>query len=159
MLGPDACSNSTGVQGAGGEKMPCSYGTITPPNWGAVGPLALQPILHRAGSLLMTNLGRAADGQPALLNQRGERNMSDRLPSFIDRHIAARLHARRLEVGVTQEQAARAIGVTFQQYQKYEHATNRISAGKLYLLAQMLDVRVQYFFEGLGRRSNKRRKV
>ena len=83
--------------------------------------------------------------------------MSDRLPNAIDRHVASRLRLRRLEAGVTQTQLAQAVGVTFQQLQKYEGATNRISAGALYQLALTLDVPVQYFFDGLSRRDKKRR--
>jgi transcriptional regulator with XRE-family HTH domain len=61
-----------------------------------------------------------------------------------------------LEAGMTQTQLAQAVGVTFQQSQKYEGATNRISAGALYQLALTLDVPVQYFFGGLSRRHKKR---
>ena len=82
--------------------------------------------------------------------------MSDRLPNAIDRHVASRLRLRRLEEGMTQTQLAQAVGVTFQQLQKYEGATNRISAGALYQLALTLDVPVQYFFDGLSRRHKKR---
>ena len=82
--------------------------------------------------------------------------MSDRLPNAIDRHVASRLRLRRLEVGLSQTALADALGVTFQQLQKYEGATNRISAGALYQLALTLDVPVQYFFDGLSRRRNKR---
>ena len=83
--------------------------------------------------------------------------MSDRLPNAIDGHVASRLRLRRLEAGMTQTQLAQAVGVTFQQLQKYEGATNRISAGALYQLALTLDVPVQYFFGGLSRRDKKRR--
>ena len=58
---------------------------------------------------------------------------------------------------MTQTQLAQAVGFTFQQLQKYEGATNRISAGALYQLALTLDVPVQYFFDGLSRRDKKRR--
>src|SRR6476661_10286301 len=78
--------------------------------------------------------------------------MSDRLPNAIDRHIASRLRSRRLEVGITQKQLAHAVGVTFQQFQKYERAINRLSAGALYRLALALQIPVQYFFEGLTAR-------
>jgi transcriptional regulator with XRE-family HTH domain len=78
--------------------------------------------------------------------------MSDRLPNAIDRHIASRLRSRRLEAGITQKQLAHAVGVTFQQFQKYEGAINRISAGALYQLALALQIPVQYFFEGLTAR-------
>jgi transcriptional regulator with XRE-family HTH domain len=82
--------------------------------------------------------------------------MSDRLPNAIDRHVASRLRLRRLEAGLSQTVLADALGVTFQQLQKYEGATNRISAGALYQLALTLDVPVQYFFDGLSRRDKKR---
>jgi transcriptional regulator with XRE-family HTH domain len=81
--------------------------------------------------------------------------MSDRLPSAIDRHVASRLRLRRLEAGLSQTTLAAALGVTFQQLQKYEGAINRISAGALYQLALTLDVPVQYFFDGLSRRDKK----
>jgi len=58
--------------------------------------------------------------------------VSDRLPSAIDRHVASRVLLRRQEAGLTQQMVADALGVTFQQFQKYERAINRISAGTLY---------------------------
>ena len=85
--------------------------------------------------------------------------MSDRLPNAVDRHVASRLRLRRLEPGMTQTQLAQAVGVTFQQLQKYEGAINRMAAGALYQLALTLDVPVQYFFDGLSRRDKKRRKL
>jgi transcriptional regulator with XRE-family HTH domain len=79
--------------------------------------------------------------------------MSDRLPSAVDRHVASRVCLRRREMGMTQKELSQALGVTFQQLQKYERAINRVSAGTLYRLALKLEVPVQYFFEGLrGRR-------
>jgi transcriptional regulator with XRE-family HTH domain len=85
--------------------------------------------------------------------------MPNRLPSAIDRHVASRLRARRLEAGMNQKQLAEAIGVTFQQLQKYERAINRIPAGRLYQLALAFDEPVQYFFEGLRGRAKRRRTV
>ena len=82
--------------------------------------------------------------------------MSGRLPNAIDRRVASRLRLRRLEAGLTQTMLADALGISFQQLQKYEGATNRISAGALYQLAVPLDVPVQYFFDGLSRRDKKR---
>ena len=83
--------------------------------------------------------------------------MSDRLPNAMNRHVASRLRLRRPEAGLSQTMLADAVGVTFQQLQKYEGAINRISAGALYQLALTLDVPVQYFFDGLSRRNKKRR--
>jgi transcriptional regulator with XRE-family HTH domain len=82
--------------------------------------------------------------------------VSDRLPNAIDRHVASRLRLRRREMGLSQEIVANALGVTFQQFQKYEGAINRISAGALYRLAIALEVPVGYFFEGLRDRRIKR---
>ena len=75
--------------------------------------------------------------------------MSDRLPNEIDRHVASRMRLRRLEMGLSQETVANALGVTFQQFQKYERSINRLSAGALYRIAVALEVPVAYFFEEL----------
>jgi transcriptional regulator with XRE-family HTH domain len=67
----------------------------------------------------------------------------------IDRHIAARLRQLRITTGLTQQMLADLIGVTCQQAHKYETGTNRISASRLYLIAKVLEVDPEYFFEGL----------
>lgn len=67
----------------------------------------------------------------------------------IDRHIGARLRQRRVMNGLTQQGLADLIGVTYQQAHKYENGVNRIAAGRLYTIAQVLRVDVGYFFEGL----------
>ncbi|MFZ1428762.1 MAG: helix-turn-helix transcriptional regulator [Geminicoccaceae bacterium] len=71
-------------------------------------------------------------------------------PMATDRHVAARLRRRRLMLGLTQQEMAELIGVTFQQAHKYETGMNRISAGRLYQIAEALGVSVAYFFQGLG---------
>lgn len=68
----------------------------------------------------------------------------------IDRHVANRLHLRRLELKITQQMLARAVGLSYQQIQKYETAVNRIGAGRMYCIARALGVRPSYFFAGLG---------
>jgi transcriptional regulator with XRE-family HTH domain len=73
-----------------------------------------------------------------------------RQPSVVDKHVGARLRAARLEAGKSQTQVAEALGVAFQQVQKYEKGTNRISAGTLHELSRLLDTPVQFFFDGLG---------
>ncbi len=80
------------------------------------------------------------------------RKQAPRSPNAIDRHIASRLRLRRLEAGMTQKELAEALGISFQQVQKYENGTNRISARALYQVSIALVVPVQYFFEGLGER-------
>lgn len=68
-----------------------------------------------------------------------------------DRHVGARIRERRIMLGLSQQQMADMIGVTYQQAHKYERGINRISAGRLYEIAQVLRVPVEYFFETLSR--------
>src|SRR5215210_2525447 len=67
-----------------------------------------------------------------------------------DRHVGARIRERRVMMGLSQQQLARMVGVTYQQAHKYERGLNRISAGRLFEIAQVLDVPVSFFFEGLA---------
>lgn len=67
----------------------------------------------------------------------------------VDRHVGGRVRERRIMLGLTQQQLADLIGVTYQQAHKYERAINRISAGRLFEIAQVLGVPVSYFFAGL----------
>jgi transcriptional regulator with XRE-family HTH domain len=68
----------------------------------------------------------------------------------IDQHVGERIRVRRAELGLTQEQLAQALKVSYQQVQKYETGANRISAGRIYEIARKLDVDISYFFEALG---------
>ena len=74
----------------------------------------------------------------------------DTVPNPIDVHVGLRIRLRRKELGVSQEKLAEAIGLTFQQVQKYERAANRVSASKLYEMARALETSTAYFFEGLA---------
>lgn len=65
----------------------------------------------------------------------------------VDVLLGVRLRARREEIGVSQATVAKAAGVTFQQLQKYETGTNRVSASRLYDIAQFLKVPISYFFD------------
>lgn len=67
----------------------------------------------------------------------------------VDRHVGARMRERRIMLGLTQQQMAELIGVTYQQAHKYEKGINRVAAGRLYNIAQALGVEINYFFEGL----------
>ena len=67
-----------------------------------------------------------------------------------DRHVGGRIRERRVMLGLSQQQLAQMIGVTYQQAHKYERGLNRISAGRLYEIAQVLSVPVSWFFEGLS---------
>jgi transcriptional regulator with XRE-family HTH domain len=68
----------------------------------------------------------------------------------IDNHVGERIRERRIMLGLTQQQLAKTLGVTYQQTHKYEHGFNRVSAGRLYEIARALDVPVTYFYEGVA---------
>jgi len=68
----------------------------------------------------------------------------------IDQHVGERIRLLRTERGLTQEQLAAALEVSYQQVQKYETGANRISAGRIYEIARKLGVDVGFFFDGLG---------
>jgi transcriptional regulator with XRE-family HTH domain len=67
----------------------------------------------------------------------------------IDKHIGRRIREQRENLGMTQGQLAQAISVSYQQIHKYEHGANRISAGRLWLIAEALKMPVQFFYEGM----------
>ncbi len=67
----------------------------------------------------------------------------------IDYHVGKRLRRRRRLLGLTQQQLAESIGIRFQQIQKYECGANRVSAARIFELAEALNVPVQYFYDGL----------
>ena len=68
----------------------------------------------------------------------------------VDAHVGQRIRQRRWMAGMTQQQLAEKVGIKFQQIQKYETGMNRVSASRLFDVAQALDVPVSFFFEGLG---------
>jgi len=68
----------------------------------------------------------------------------------IDLHIGRRLRRRRRLLGLTQQQLATVVGVRFQQIQKYECGANRVSAARLWQLAQALETPINYFYDGAG---------
>ena len=68
----------------------------------------------------------------------------------IDRHVGARVRERRIMLGLTQQQLAEMIGVTYQQAHKYERGINRVSAGRLFEIARVLNAPITYFYDGLG---------
>jgi transcriptional regulator with XRE-family HTH domain len=67
----------------------------------------------------------------------------------VDHYVSLRIRQRRIMLGLTQQQMAELIGVTYQQAHKYETGINRISAGRLYQIAQALGVDISYFFEDI----------
>lgn len=71
-------------------------------------------------------------------------------PHPVDVHVGRRIAEKRLALGYNQSDLGRALGLTFQQVQKYEKGTNRVSSSKLWLIAQFFKVDLAYFFDGLS---------
>ena len=85
----------------------------------------------------------------ALASQPVKKAVPANRASSIDRHVGTRIRERRIMRGLSQQQMADMIGVTYQQAHKYERGINRISAGRLYEITRVLNVPITYFFEGL----------
>jgi len=90
---------------------------------------------------------------------RGEQRMSrgqlangdkESRPSPIDVHVGSRIRLRRTLLGMSQERLGEALGLTFQQVQKYERGVNRVGASRLFDLARVLDVPISFFFDDLS---------
>lgn len=84
-----------------------------------------------------------------LAGGRKRRRRSDK-PNPIDVHVGSRLRLRRTLLGMSQERLGEAIGLTFQQVQKYERGANRVGASRLYDLSRVLDVPVSFFFDDIN---------
>jgi transcriptional regulator with XRE-family HTH domain len=74
--------------------------------------------------------------------------MAKKVPNPIDKHVGSRVRMRRMMVSMSQEKLGDALGLTFQQVQKYEKGTNRIGASRLQQISLILKVPVSFFFEG-----------
>ena len=74
--------------------------------------------------------------------------VAKKVPNPIDRHVGSRVRMRRMMLGMSQEKLGDALGLTFQQVQKYEKGANRIGASRLQQISQILQVPVSFFFEG-----------
>jgi transcriptional regulator with XRE-family HTH domain len=83
------------------------------------------------------------------MNKPGRRQKSDK-PNPVDVHVGSRVRLRRTLLGMSQEKLGDALGLTFQQVQKYERGANRVGASRLYDLSRVLEVPVSYFFEEFG---------
>jgi transcriptional regulator with XRE-family HTH domain len=79
-----------------------------------------------------------------------DRRASKGLPNPIDVHVGTRVRMRRTIVGLSQSALAEKMGITFQQVQKYERGSNRISSSRLFDLVRILDVPISYFFDEMG---------
>jgi transcriptional regulator with XRE-family HTH domain len=73
----------------------------------------------------------------------------DNRPSPIDVHVGARIRLRRTLMGMSQERLGEALGLTFQQVQKYERGANRVGASRLFDLSRVLDVPISFFYDDL----------
>lgn len=69
-------------------------------------------------------------------------------PNPIDKYVGSRVRMRRMMIGMSQERLGEALGLTFQQIQKYEKGTNRIGASRLHQIAGILGVQIEFFYEG-----------
>ncbi len=87
--------------------------------------------------------------KPSRVRRRAKKQTS-RSPNPIDIHVGARVRLRRNLLGLTLQTLAKAVGVTYQQLQKYEWGVNRISASRLFNLSHVLDVPISFFFEDLS---------
>ena len=72
-------------------------------------------------------------------------------PDPVDIHVGARVRERRVSLGMSQTKLGECLGLTFQQIQKYERGTNRLSASKLWTLSNLFKVPIEWFFDGLGK--------
>ncbi len=75
--------------------------------------------------------------------------MAERRANDVDDHVGRRIRQRRREIGMSLEKLGEALGISYQQVQKYEACSNRVSAGRLYDFTQHLGVTLDYFFEGV----------
>ncbi len=82
--------------------------------------------------------------------RRNRSRNEDGEPNPTDIHVGRRMRLRRMLLGMSQEKLATAVGLTFQQVQKYERGVNRVGASRLYDLGKALSVPVAYFFEDMG---------
>ena len=79
-----------------------------------------------------------------------ERRKRGRSTVAIDDYVGDRIHERRVMLGLTQQQFAELVGITYRQAHHYERGRNRVSAGRLFEIARVLGVPVGYFYEGIG---------
>ncbi|MEH6952015.1 helix-turn-helix domain-containing protein [Nitrobacter sp. NHB1] len=74
--------------------------------------------------------------------------MSTKAPNPVDKHVGSRVRMRRIMLGMSQEKLGEALGLTFQQVQKYEKGTNRVGASRIQQISDILQVPVSFLFEG-----------
>ncbi len=82
-------------------------------------------------------------------NDQENGDLSARKADLIDKHVGQRLRDRRRALDLSQQDIGQILGISYQQVQKYECGLNRISAGRMYILAHIMQVNVSHFYEGL----------
>ena len=85
-----------------------------------------------------------------IARRRGRGRLPSGKPHPVDVHVGARLRLRRTLLGMSQEKLGEAIGLTFQQVQKYERGANRMGSSRLFELSKVLDVPISYFFDEMA---------
>ncbi|MCF3946920.1 helix-turn-helix transcriptional regulator [Acidiphilium sp. AL] len=84
-----------------------------------------------------------------IANEMMDRTDRDGRPSPIDVHVGSRIRLRRTLLGMSQEKLGDALGLTFQQVQKYERGVNRVGASRLFDISRVLDVPISFFFDDM----------
>src|SRR5437762_11724844 len=108
---------------------------------------------ERAAIIVRRNITRRAGGVDVHSGREGA--VRKRRAGAEDVEIGRKIRALRLERGLSQSGLAGGIGLTFQQVQKYEKGTNRVSAGRLQRIAEILNTPVMFFYSGMGARGKK----
>ena len=101
----------------------------------------------------MTSRGKTSAAEKSAIKPQGKRKVPPSKkkggPDPTDIHVGSRVRLRRMVIGMSQDALGRKLGLTFQQIQKYEKGANRIGAGRLKQLSEILEVPVQFFFDDL----------
>lgn len=84
-----------------------------------------------------------------MAGESAQRSVHEGRPSAIDIHVGSRIRLRRILFGMTQDRLASALGLTFQQIQKYERGANRVGASRLFDISRILGVPISYFFDDM----------
>lgn len=85
--------------------------------------------------------------------ENAERSDRESRPSAVDIHVGSRIRLRRTQLGISQDRLGNALGLTFQQVQKYERGANRVGASRLFDISRILDVPISYFFDDMSERT------
>jgi transcriptional regulator with XRE-family HTH domain len=113
-------------------------------------PAAARPPRQNGGAVRGWKIGWMESGDVSMASDEVvERSDREHRPSPIDVHVGSRVRLRRTLLGMSQEKLGEALGLTFQQVQKYERGVNRIGASRLFDLSRVLDVPIGFFFDDM----------